>query len=144
VTLVRYDPHAKDAQLAATTAPVTKKISALMGGTIQNGPYLLVIPPAALSRDTNISLAAVAGQDLECQLEPTGLTFQLPVTLTFNYTGTSADPNSATYTPSQNGLAAVWLNTSTSQWTNIGGVDVPLFKQFTATLSHFSYYALSK
>ena len=148
--LVERAPQSKGAAqgttlLGSTVGLLTGTVTSLvttLGGTLANGPYTLTIPAGALTKTTTISISEVSASVMECDCEPTGLTFQTPVTLVFNYAGTDADPSSPNYKPGP--LTCSWLDPSTSRWVSIGGVDDTTHKTFTATLSHFSYYALSK
>ena len=67
-------------------------IDAEQGGTIQVANTLLTVPPGALPQDTVITVARPEGLTLGADgieyvtLEPSGLTFDQPVTLTLTYT----------------------------------------------------------
>ena len=113
------------------------------GGTITTTRFTLTIPAGAISAVTAISLNEVNVNQMQVQIEPTGLAFATPATLAFNYTGTSADPASPNYIPGGT-LMATWFDPSTSLWTNIGGSDNSTAKTFTTSLNHLSYYALAK
>lgn len=142
-TLVRYDP-AMQPQLSdgsSGSSSASKTIKASDGGKICYGNFTLVVPPGALSQDVTFSMTSVSGTDLECAIEPTGLTFLKPATLIFDYKGTSADPASSLYIGSR--LTALWLDPSKSLWTPIKGTDYPDRDEFWAPLSHLSYYSLA-
>ena len=78
---------------------------------------------------------------VDFQLGPHGTQFVVPVTVSIDYAGTSADPSSPSYS---GGLPVlVWLNPSTGLWEVIAGTDDPLTRHYTVVLTHFSRYALS-
>jgi hypothetical protein len=57
------------------------------GGSISAGPHTLVIPPAALSKPTAITMTLRTGLGVNVvRFEPEGLEFQRPVWLTMSYT----------------------------------------------------------
>ena len=57
------------------------------GGSISAGPHTLVIPPAALSRPTAITMTVPTGLGVNVvRFAPEGLEFQRPVWLTMSYT----------------------------------------------------------
>src|SRR5205823_227515 len=100
--------------------------------------------PFSLFADTTITLTPSSAFVVSCSVEPTGLQFGLnnPVTMSFDYRGTSADPLSPNYTGDP--LFALWFNSSNSSWSNIGGFDDEANKRCNVMLGHFSYYALAK
>lgn len=135
VSFVRYE--------SPITPATTVRLIGSGGGTISTARFSLTIPAGALSTATILTLNEVNTNQMQVQLEPTGLAFASPASLQFNYTGTSADPASSNYVPGGT-LAASWFDPSASSWTNIGGTDNATSKIFTVALNHLSYYALAK
>jgi hypothetical protein len=57
------------------------------GGSISAGPHTLVIPPAALSQPTAITMTLLTGRGVNAvSFAPEGLQFRRPVALTMSYT----------------------------------------------------------
>ena len=124
---------------------VTVLVSARSGGSLEAGDARLDIPKGALAADTRITLSMSSSSAEEYQIEPTGLMFLVPVTLTLDYKDTSADPSSTNYKSTGGGVTSVaWFDPSASVWTNIGGTDDTDHQWVCISLSHLSYYALSK
>ncbi len=142
--LMQYSPEqSKQLQLDGMLGTGNKElVKAGDGGTVEAGNFTLVIPEGALAQNTLISLIPTDPNTMVCDIEPSGLQFLKPVTLTFNYRGTSADPTSRNYVPGS--LVGVWMDPNISQWVGIGGTDNSKDLEFSVPLSHLSYYALSK
>ena len=139
--LVSYEEPKTSSEMQS----VTELVSAQSGGSLQAGDARLDIPKGALPADTRITLSMSSGSVAEYQIEPTGLNFLVPVTLTLKYEDTSADQSSSNYDPTGAAVASVaWFDPSASVWTNIGGTDDKGHKWVCIYLSHLSYYALSK
>lgn len=117
-------------------------VRARQGGHISSGNFELFVPAGALPANTVLTLVPSSEVDMACALEPTGTVFLKPVTLKFRYQETDADDDEAAYVPGV--LEAVWLDPSSSRWVGIGGTDDSDGKEFSVSLDHFSYYALSK
>lgn len=124
---------------------VTVLVSARSGGSLEAGDARLDIPKGALAADTPITLSMSSSSAAEYQIEPTGLKFLVPATLTLDYKDTSADPSSSNYESTDGPVTSIaWFDPSASVWTNIGGTDDKDHKWVCLSLSHLSYYALSK
>ena len=65
-----------------------------LGGTIHFGPHSLLIPPGALLRETTITATAPADGHLTAVLQPEGLRFLVPATLTLGYGQCNPQPSS--------------------------------------------------
>ena len=113
------------------------------GDVIHTPRFALTVPPNALRSTTTFSLTEQNDRGMEITIEPTGLAFVVPATLTFSYAGTSGDPASPNFV-ADGALTAAWFDASASHWTAIGGTNDPAAKQLTVSLDHLSYYALAK
>ena len=141
LALVRYETKMPTKNLTSQTV----LISAAHGGSLNLGKAVLEIPAAALSVDTYISIIQASGTFSEYQIEPTGLHFAIPATLTVKYDDTSADPTSTNYTPGAGGATALaWFDPSASLWTPMPSTDDASTMAVTLKLDHLSYYALAK
>ena len=113
------------------------------GGSVSAGHFTLTIPPGALTVPLPIVLTETNVLYEQCSIEPTGTSFKKPVTLTYSYASTSADPASPNYIAG-GVLTGEWFDPSSSAWTAIGGSDDAAAKSFSASMNHLSYYALAK
>ena len=105
-----------------------------LGGVINFGPHSLVVPPAALLAPTLITATAPADGHLTAVLQPEGLRFLLPATLTLGYAQCNPQPS--------NTLSIVYLNGPLGQilqWLpSILHLDS---HTVSALIGHFSVYA---
>jgi len=104
------------------------------GGRLNVGPHSLVIPAGALSKQTQISAHAVRGNNVLVQFYPSGLQFAAPTTLTLNYGACS---------PSNQALKVVYLKDDVNITEAEPSTDNRLNKYVTATIKHFSSYAVA-
>jgi hypothetical protein len=84
----------------------------LLGGTINFGPHSLLIPPGALLRRTTITATAPADGHLTAVLQPEGLRFLVPATLTLGYGQCNPPPSntlSIVYLKGPLGQILQWL-----------------------------------
>lgn len=113
------------------------------GGRVSVGGVTLDVPRGALSDDTEITLTVPAGDYLQAQFAPHGLTFSKPAELTFNLAGTAAGgvPSLA------RSLAGVYFLDSLDDGlatalevlpTRLNGVNLSF------NISHFSGYCVSE
>jgi hypothetical protein len=106
----------------------------LLGGAINFGPHTLLIPPGALLRPTTITATAPADGHLTAVLQPEGLHFLLPATLTMGYGQCDPQPS--------NTLSIVYLDGPLGQilqWLpSILHLDS---HTVSALIGHFSVYA---
>jgi hypothetical protein len=111
----------------------TATIGAL-GGTINFGPHSLMIPPGALLTPTLITATMPADGHLTAQLQPSGLQFLLPATLTLGYGQCNPAPSSSlsiVYLSGPLGQILDWLPSVLNLNTNT----------VSAPIAHFSTYA---
>ena len=105
-----------------------------LGGMITFGPHTLLIPPGALLRQTTITATAPADGHLTAVLQPEGLQFLVPATLTLGYSQCNPQPSSS--------LSIVYLNGPLGQilqWLpSILHLDS---HTVSALIGHFSVYA---
>ena len=129
------------------SSPISLAVGARLvgsaGGTFSIGPFSLTIPSGAVLLPLTLTVASTNVLFEQCSIEPTGTLFLKPVTLTYSYAGTSADPASPNYLPG-GVLTGEWFDPSSSLWTPIGGTDNSTAKTFSVSLKHLSYYALAK
>jgi hypothetical protein len=122
----------------ASNITVTKTIGVL-GGTIAipGAGVSIVVPPLAVSKNTNFSVTARAGSNVAYDFAPSGLKFLTPLVMTQNLTNTNASSLlnlslSLGYYPDPSRITSV---------TELLGVKVDLLKiTAVATISHFSGY----
>ena len=103
--------------------------------------YTVTFSQNALSSAMTISMSERDPKIVDVKLDPDGITFGAPVTLTVNYSGTANDPDSPFFT----GFAPKvrrW-NPESGSWTDVPGSDNPTTKIYTAQLSGFSRYAMT-
>jgi hypothetical protein len=123
---------AADSVVAADTATI-----GVLGGTLAFGPNRLTIPPGALLTPTTITASTPADGHLSAVLQPTGLRFILPATLSLGYSQCNPQPS--------NSLSVVYLNGPLGeilQWLpSILHLDS---QTVTALIGHFSVYAAAE
>jgi hypothetical protein len=106
------------------------------GGVLRVSKHVLSIPFMALSHPVRITLVVPADTVNRIQLQPEGLVFDAPVTLTMSYvncdTGSSTDPKQIAYT--DDSLSILEYEPS---------VDDFHGKKVTGQLTHFSQYAVT-
>lgn len=105
-----------------------------LGGVINFGPHSLLIPPGALLKQTTITATAPADGHLTAELQPEGLKFLVPATLTLGYGQCDPQPS--------NTLRIVYLDGLLGQileWLpSILHLDS---HTVSALIGHFSVYA---
>lgn len=108
-----------------------------LGGTISFGAHTLMIPPGALLRETTITATMPADGHLTAVLQPEGLQFLLPATLTLGYGQCSPQPSSS--------LSIVYLNGPLGQILQWLPSVLHLDQHtVTALIGHFSVYAAAE
>jgi hypothetical protein len=112
-------------------------VSAKDGGLVSLGRFSVEIPPGALDRDTAIQISVPDPSLVMCRLEPHGLRFNKPVTLTINYGGTEAEQLESS-SPS---LGTYWYNDGEGNWELVGKRLDRDQNLSHAELEHFSDYA---
>jgi hypothetical protein len=120
---------AADSVVSSDTATI-----GLLGGTIHFGPHSLTIPPGALLTPTLITATAPADGHLTAVLQPSGLQFLLPATLTLGYGQCNPPPSSnlsIVYLSGPLGEILEWL----PSLLNLNNNTV------SAPIAHFSVYA---
>ena len=110
---------------------VTVLVSAANGGTVQMGRYTLEFPAGALSADTPITVTQTDPSAMVLELQPHGIQFLKPVTLSAQVTDL--------VTPTANVVGVAWFNESTFAWEVVGEDDAQS-DDASATLWHFSNY----
>ena len=107
----------------------TEEIEAEDGGKISVGKVKLTIPPGALGEDTEISIVVLYGDDgdVDFELLPHGITFNVPVTLEVNF--------NKMYTKKDD-VRQFWLDETTSDWVDVGGTWK--YPTMTTEIDHFS------
>ena len=113
-----------------------KQTIGLLGGTMQIGPHVFVVPPGALLKPVTISAKTAGGTGNAVAFKPEGLTFSIPAYLTLSYANCSTD-----------GALAAKQVAYTTDWLGIislvPSLDDLLSQQVTGQLSHFSNYAIA-
>lgn len=134
------DPQGK-LSLATQQAKPDEGVSVLVnakdGGVVSFGRFTLEIPPGALDANTRIGISVPDPSLVMCELEPHGLQFNRPVTLTIDYGGTEAERLEA----SSLTLGVYWYNEATGRWELVGR-SMDTDRNLTeAELEHFSKYS---
>jgi hypothetical protein len=123
--------------VAECVIPFDYNVSARIGprgGKLELGrDNALVFPPGALLRETTITAHVPAGHVAKVQFAPEGLTFVVPASLTMSY--------SACITPTL-GVKVVYLRADSIVEVE-PSVSNPRTQTVTATISHFSSYAVA-
>jgi hypothetical protein len=108
-----------------------------LGGVITFGSHSLLIPPGALLRQTTITATMPADGHLTAVLQPEGLQFVVPATLTLGYSQCNPQPD--------NSLNIVYLNGPLGQilqWLpSVLHLDS---HTVSALIGHFSVYAAAE
>jgi len=109
------------------------------GITSSDGKVSLIFPEGALSKKTTISIQpttnlAPNGNGKAYRMEPSGINFQQPVQIIFNYTENETEGNS----PELLGIA---MQGEKGQWSSLNkAVADTVAKTLTADIRHFSSY----
>jgi hypothetical protein len=115
-----------------TSASVSQRIGAKGGMLTLNG-HTLVIPPYALSSTVRITLSQEKGINSLVDLQPEGLQFAIPASLTLDYTDCTHPPT-AVFVGYLNPNGAI---------EPLPSIDMPSILKVTAPLAHFSQYAVA-
>jgi hypothetical protein len=115
-----------------TSASVSQRIGAKGGMLTLNG-HTLVIPPYALSSTVKITLSQQRGINSQVDLQPEGLQFAIPASLTLDYSGCTIPPSSA---------LVAYLNPNGTVEA-LPSLDLRDLLKVTAPLQHFSQYAVA-
>jgi len=115
-----------------TSASVSKSIGSKGGMLTLNG-HTLVIPPKALSSQVTITLSQMKGINSQVDLQPEGLQFAVPASLTLDYSDCTIPPSAA---------FVAYLNPN-GAIEALPSIDMPSILKVTAPLAHFSQYAVA-
>ena len=113
-----------------TPIDVRQVIPSATGGTISNGRYTLIVPPNALSQDTEYRVRDDNNGYAECDLYPHGAQFNVPVTLVMDLRNSNANVFTQIF----------WWDDVHRIWVPMGGVYNPVTRTLTCQLPHFSKY----
>ncbi|MBM3286669.1 MAG: hypothetical protein FJY88_04880 [Candidatus Eisenbacteria bacterium] len=103
------------------------------GGTVSIGRYRVTVPPGALRTATEIKVTIrEAGGHIGCELEPHGITFLRPVTLTMDLSGTDLSGH--------NDVTIYWYDENDGTWVDMGGVCDPASGRVSVGIWHFSQF----
>jgi hypothetical protein len=102
--------------------------------------YTLTFDKTSLEELTLITIQERDPGVIDVEFGPDGLTFDAPVLLEIDYSGTAKDRTS----PDYNGLPPrlFWYNPDTKGWEVVPGTDDPATGTYRVWLKHFSRYAL--
>lgn len=103
------------------------------GGLVLQDNVTLNFPPGALSSDEAIRIELDASGLLITELGPDDLSFDVPVTLSMDLTGTSAEGQAAT-------VFIVWYNDDEDRWEVCNMLPPEDDNTVRALLEHFSKY----
>lgn len=109
----------------------TVLVSAETGGTVKLGRYTLTFPAGALASDTPITITQTDPQAMVLELEPHGIQFSKPVTLSA-HVGDLVSSHATT-------VGVAWMNESTGNWEVVDQEDAGA-AMASAGLWHFSDY----
>jgi hypothetical protein len=107
------------------------EIDGAVGGTVTEGRFTLYFPPGSFVGTQLITINDQSGPYIECDLEPEGLQFSAPVTLTVDLAGINGEIGS---------ISVFWYNPDTTNWYDINGAYDLNSHTVSATLAHFSLY----
>jgi len=103
------------------------------GGMLTLNGHTLVIPPYALSSTVTITLSQEKGINSEVDLQPQGLQFAVPASLTLDYSDCTIPPSAA---------FVAYLNPNGTA-EPLPSEDLRDLLKVTAPLAHFSQYAVA-
>lgn len=103
------------------------------GGSLSVNGHTLVIPRYALSSPVTITMSQQKGVNSAVELQPEGLQFAIPATLTLDYSDCTIKQSLA---------SIVYLN-PVGTYDELPSVDDKLNLNVTASLAHFSNYAVA-
>ena len=103
------------------------------GGTLNVNGNTLVIPRYALSAPVTITMSQQKGLNSVVDLQPEGLQFAIPATLTLDYSECPIPPST---------VEVVYLNPA-GTYDALPSADDPVLLKVTAPLAHFSGYAVA-
>jgi hypothetical protein len=103
---------------------------------------LLFAPGSVIGAPIDVTIHEHDPDVVDVQFGPHGAKFGVPVTVTIQYEGTALDPAHPDYVPGL--LRFYWQDTVLGLWVPMPGLDNPLTKTYTVTLTHFSRYTLSR
>jgi len=106
---------------------------------IEGSRYTITFDRGAVQRATNVVIMERDQDKLDVQLFPDGSTFNTPVTLTIDYSGTIYDPHSPTYLRAP--IKVGHYDSATREWTFLSGTTDTEAKTHTVMLTGFSRYA---
>ena len=107
--------------------------------TSSDGKLRLVIPEGAVSKKTTFSIQPVTnlmpnGNGKAYQMEPSGIHFQTPLQIIFNYTDNDTEGGSSA-------LLGIAMQDDKGQWSSVNkAVTDTITKTITAPIRHFSAY----
>ena len=139
--------HMDGGDTAAVAVPDTvwlevyaSQVAADQFATVSSGRFQLQFQPGSLARDTAVTISVRDDKALDVELGPHGIVFVAPVLLSFDYSGTNADPLSPVFDGSV--PVCFWYNDVTGKWLVVPGVDDPVNRIYRCKLQHFSRYAV--
>jgi hypothetical protein len=115
-----------------TSASVSQRIGS-QGGVLTLNGHTLVIPPKALSSKVTITLSQEKGINSLVDLQPEGLQFAIPASLTLDYSDCTIPPSAA---------VVGYLNPN-GTIEPLPSLDLRDLLKVTAPLAHFSQYAVA-
>ena len=110
-------------------------IHASVGGSLVMGNNSVFFPPGSLAEDTLVSIMR-EGDDPVFELNPDGIQFLAPVSLTLEMPSRSGGLMAKTFV-----IPAIWYyNEASTEWERIGGTSNWSDRTVTANIEHFSRY----
>lgn len=112
---------------------VSNVVDGVVGGSVSNGNWQVVVPPGAFDGSGTISASVPSGQPamVDLSISPAGLNhFDVPVQLTYKLRSLDELANSA----------IVWWDPSANVWREVPSTVDSTALTRTAALSHFSTY----
>jgi hypothetical protein len=113
------------------SSPTSFTVDGSVGAELVVGRFTLLIPAGAFEGSRQITVEDANNGFVECHLYPEGLQFDVPVTLTMDLSGSSADRTDATI---------YWLDKRADFWVDLGGTYVTADHKVWVKLAHFSEY----
>ena len=135
-TFVRVLPGEKNVLHPSLAESNSATISASQGGSVTCGLVTLVIPPGALSEDTEITIEIENPAILVADFGPDGLEFNTAVVMRWDLTGTSAEGEAQS-------TESLYFNETTQLWEEVNMLSPPDANTTETEIEHFSKYSQS-
>lgn len=114
----------------------SKYITVSGGGTFDYMNHRMLVPPGALSQNTEMYITDVSSNLIQANYGPSGQ-FNLPVVVTISYA--DADLRNVDLRK----MTIAWYDEAAGTWVEIGGVVDKINKTISVAVTHFTQYTIS-